>query len=171
MDCRWYGRRAPTRSSCRRRRCCRWPIGAGRPATSTATSGGSAACCRPWPAPSEPHSGTCRRRLGCPSWPSVAYAGEGMSSGAATVPVMPTLSFDGETHAELVSKVRRWLGSVEGEEEVRTPAEVIGASAELTKDALRIMASAAPAPVAQSEMVKGLTALGYQMTDAASTAM
>ena len=84
---------------------------------------------------------------------------------------MPTLSFEGETHAELVAKVRRWLASVDGEEEVRTPAEVIGASAELTKDALRIIASAAPAPVAQREMVKGLTALGYQMTDAASTAM
>jgi len=84
---------------------------------------------------------------------------------------VPTLSFEGETHAELVAKVRRWLASVDGEEEVRTPAEVIGASAELTKDALRIIASAAPAPVAQSEMVKGLTALGYQMTDAASTAM
>jgi hypothetical protein len=84
---------------------------------------------------------------------------------------MPTLSFDAETHTELVSKVRRWLASVDGEEELRTPAEVIGASAELTKDALRIMASAAPAPVAQSEMVKGLTALGYQMTEAASAAM
>src|SRR5204862_508533 len=65
------------------------------------------------------------------------------------------------THTELVAKVRRWLSSVDGEEELRTPAEVIGASAELTKDALRIMASAAPAPVAQSEMVKGLTALGH----------
>jgi hypothetical protein len=60
---------------------------------------------------------------------------------------------------------------VDGEEEVRSPAEVIGASAELTKEALRIIASSAPAPVAQSEVVKGLTALGYQMTDTASTAM
>ena len=84
---------------------------------------------------------------------------------------MPTLSFEGETHAELVAKVRRWLASVDGEEELRTPAEVIGASAELTKDALRIIASAAPAPVAQSEVVKGLTALGYQVTDTASSAV
>jgi hypothetical protein len=84
---------------------------------------------------------------------------------------MPTLSFEGETHAELVAKVRRWLNSVDGEEEQRSPAEVIGASAELTKEALRIIASSAPAPVAQSEVVKGLTALGYQMTDTASTAM
>jgi hypothetical protein len=84
---------------------------------------------------------------------------------------MPSLSFEGETHTELVAKVRRWLASVDGEEEVRTPAEVIGASAELTKDALRIIASAAPAPVAQSEVVKGLTALGYQVTDTASSAV
>jgi hypothetical protein len=84
---------------------------------------------------------------------------------------MPSLSFEGETHTEIVAKVRRWLASVEGEEEVRTPAEVIGASAELTKDALRIIASAAPAPVAQSEVVKGLTALGYQVTDTASSAV
>jgi hypothetical protein len=84
---------------------------------------------------------------------------------------MPSLSFEGETHTELVAKVRRWLASVDGEEEVRTPAEVIGASAELTKDALRIIASSAPAPVAQSEVVKGLTALGYQVTDTASSAI
>ena len=84
---------------------------------------------------------------------------------------MPSLSFEGETHTELVAKVRRWLTSVDGEEEIRTPAEVIGASAELTKDALRIIASAAPAPVAQSEVVKGLTALGYQVTDTASSTL
>jgi hypothetical protein len=84
---------------------------------------------------------------------------------------MATLSFEAETHAELVAKVRRWLTSVEGEEEVRTPAEVISASGELTKDALRIIASAAPAPVAQSEVVKGLTALGYQVTDTASSTL
>lgn len=84
---------------------------------------------------------------------------------------MATLSFDAETHAELVAKVRRWLTSVEGEEELRSPAEVISASGELTKDALRIIASAAPAPVAQSEVVKGLTALGYQVTDTASSTL
>ncbi len=84
---------------------------------------------------------------------------------------MATLSFEAETHAELVAKVRRWLTSVEGEEEVRSPAEVISASGELTKDALRIIASAAPAPVAQSEVVKGLTALGYQVTDTASSTL
>jgi hypothetical protein len=84
---------------------------------------------------------------------------------------MATLSFEAETHRELVAKVRRWLASVDGEEEQRTPAEVITASGELTKDALRIIASSAPAPVAESEVVKGLTALGYQMTDRASAAL
>jgi hypothetical protein len=84
---------------------------------------------------------------------------------------MPTLSFEAETHGELVSKVRRWLVSVEGEEKLRGAAEVISASGELTKDALRIIASAAPAPVAQSEVVKGLTALGYQVTDTASSTL
>ena len=82
---------------------------------------------------------------------------------------MATLSFEGETHAEIVAKVKRWLSSLEGEEELRTPAEVISAAADLTKEALRVIASAAPAPVAQSEMVRGLTAMGYQMTDAASS--
>src|SRR4051794_39604525 len=69
----------------------------------------------------------------------------------------------------MVQKVRRWLASVPGQGETRSPADVITASAELTKDALRIIASAAPTPVAESEVVKGLTALGYQVTDAASS--
>jgi hypothetical protein len=84
---------------------------------------------------------------------------------------MATLSFEGETQAEIVAKVKRWLASLEGEEELRTPAEAISAAADLTKEALRVIASAAPAPVAQSEVVKGLTAMGYQVTDAASSAM
>jgi len=82
-----------------------------------------------------------------------------------------TLSFEGETHAELVAKVKRWLASLEGETEQRTPAEAIRATAELTKDALRVVASAAPAPIAESDVVKGLTAMGYQITDAASSAV
>jgi len=82
---------------------------------------------------------------------------------------MATLSFDGETHDEIVTKVKRWLASLEGEA-AGTPAEVIERSAELTKDALRVLASAAPAPIAQSDVVKGLTALGYQVTDATARA-
>jgi hypothetical protein len=84
---------------------------------------------------------------------------------------MATLSFEGETHAEIVAKVKRWLGSIEGEEELRTPAEVIKATGELTKEALRVIASSAPAPVAQSELVRGLTAMGYQITDTASSGL
>jgi hypothetical protein len=78
-----------------------------------------------------------------------------------------TLSFEGETHGELVQKVRRWLASLEGEEEGDiTVAEAISQGAELTKDALRVIASAAPGPIAQSEVVKALTGMGYKATDA-----
>ena len=79
---------------------------------------------------------------------------------------MATLSFEGETHGEIVQKVRRWLASLEGEEEGHlTPVEAIQQGAEITKEALRIIASAAPEPVAQSEVVKSLTGAGYKVTD------
>ena len=80
---------------------------------------------------------------------------------------MPTLSFEGETHGEIVTKVRRWLASLEGGEEGHiTPVEAIEQGAEITKEALRIIASAAPEPIAQSELMKGLTNIGYKATDA-----
>jgi hypothetical protein len=79
---------------------------------------------------------------------------------------MATISFEGETHGELVVKVRRWLASVEGQEDGSlTTHEAINQGAELTKEALRIIASAAPEPVAQSEIVKALTNAGYKATD------
>jgi hypothetical protein len=79
---------------------------------------------------------------------------------------MATLSFEGETHGELVQKVRRWLASLEGEEEGHlTPAEAIEQGAEITKEALRIIASAAPEPIAQNEVVKSLTSAGYKVTE------
>ena len=85
---------------------------------------------------------------------------------------MPTLSFEGETHGEIVTKVRRWLASLEGEAEGHlTPAAAVEKGAELTKEALRIIASAAPAPIAHSEVMKALTAAGYKATDAAKTAV
>ena len=85
---------------------------------------------------------------------------------------MATLSFEGETHGELVVKVRRWLASLEGEQEGHvSPAEAIEQGAELTKEALRIIASAAPEPVAQSEIVKALTSAGYKATDATKQAL
>lgn len=85
---------------------------------------------------------------------------------------MATLSFEGETHGELVVKVRRWLASVEGQEEgALTPHEVVDQGAELTKEALRIIASSAPEPIAQHEIVKALTSAGYKATDATRQAL
>jgi hypothetical protein len=85
---------------------------------------------------------------------------------------MPTLSFDGETHGEILLKVKRWLASVEGTEQGSiTAVEAVHQGAELTKDALRIIASSAPEPIAQSEVVKGLTNMGYKVTDATKDAV
>lgn len=85
---------------------------------------------------------------------------------------MAQLSFEGETHGELVVKVRRWLASLEGEEDgALTTHEAIEQGADLTKEALRIIASAAPEPVAQSEIVKALTGAGYKATDATKQAL
>jgi hypothetical protein len=85
---------------------------------------------------------------------------------------MPTVSFEGETHGEIVVKVRRWLASLENQEGSSiTAAEAVTQGAELTKDALRIIAAAAPQPVAQSDLVKGLTNMGYKATDATKDAV
>lgn len=85
---------------------------------------------------------------------------------------MPTLSFEGETEGEIIQKVRRWLSSIDGEEDAAPDLhETITQGAELTKDALRIIASAAPEPVAQSDVVKGLTNMGYKATDATKSAV
>ncbi|MBU6217286.1 MAG: hypothetical protein KGR17_11840 [Acidobacteria bacterium] len=85
---------------------------------------------------------------------------------------MPTLSFDGETHGEIVVKVRRWLASLDGEEgSSLSAAEAVNQGAELTKDALRIIAASAPDPVAQSDLVKGLTNMGYKATDTTRSAV
>lgn len=85
---------------------------------------------------------------------------------------MATLSFEGETHGEIVIKVRRWLASLEGEPEGHiSVVEAVEQGAELTKDALRVIASAAPGPVAQSELVKALTSMGYKATDATKKAI
>jgi len=75
---------------------------------------------------------------------------------------MPELKFVARTHPELVRQVRDWLATCEGD---RSMADVITDSSELTKDALRIISAAAPAPVAESELVKTLTKLGYRATD------
>lgn len=85
---------------------------------------------------------------------------------------MASLSFEGETHDEIVQKVKRWLASVEGgPDEVLTTAQAVTQGAELTKDALRVIAAAAPGPIAQSDVVKALTTMGYQVTDATRDAV
>lgn len=76
---------------------------------------------------------------------------------------MATVSFEGETHDEIVAKVRAWLDSAEaGSPDV---ADVINQQAAITKDALRIIAESAPGPIAESDVVKSLTKMGYKATD------
>ena len=75
---------------------------------------------------------------------------------------MPELKFSARTHPELVRQVRDWLATSGGE---RSMTDVITESSELTKNALRIIAATAPAPVADSEVVNTLTKLGYRATD------
>ncbi len=85
---------------------------------------------------------------------------------------MPSVTFEGETHGEIVVKVRRWLSSIDGQEEAAPSAyDTISQGAEVTKDALAIIARAAPDPVAQSDLVKGLTNMGYKATDATKDAV
>ena len=85
---------------------------------------------------------------------------------------MASLSFEGETHGELVVKVRRWLASVEGDDAGHlSRAEAVAQGAELTKEALRVIASAAPEPIAQNDLVKALTGMGYKATDSAKEAI
>lgn len=84
---------------------------------------------------------------------------------------MPTLSFEGETHDEIVRKVRRWLASVEGETDHLALPEAVEKASELTKDALTIIAQAAPGPIARSEVFKALTRMGYEATDSTKRAV
>jgi hypothetical protein len=84
---------------------------------------------------------------------------------------MPTLIFEGETHAELVAQVRRWLSSTEAVDGHVNLSQAVSQGADLTKDALRIIASAAPKPIAENELVKSLTELGYKATDATKDAL
>jgi hypothetical protein len=82
---------------------------------------------------------------------------------------MPQLVFEGATQQELVSQVRAWLASLEADDEgLISMTQAIEQGAGLTKDAMRIIASAAPKPIAQNDMVKQLTEMGYKVTDATS---
>lgn len=84
---------------------------------------------------------------------------------------MPTLTFEGETHAEIVRKVRRWLVSLDQPEEAITNVEAVERASEITKDALTVIAQAAPGPVRQSELFKALTRMGYQNTEMTKNAV
>ena len=65
---------------------------------------------------------------------------------------MPTLSFEGETNGEILIKVRRWLASVEGTEQGNISAvQAVSQGAELTKEALRIIATSAPQHLLQRQ--------------------
>ena len=75
-----------------------------------------------------------------------------------------TVTFEGESHADIVDQVKTWLSTVEGPESL-SAAEAIEQGAGLYKDALRIIAAAAPRPVAENEIVKSLTDMGYRATD------
>jgi hypothetical protein len=80
---------------------------------------------------------------------------------------MPKVIFEGDTQAEIVAQVKRWLQSTEAEVDGSiTVSQAIEQGAEVTKDALRIIAAAAPKPVAENEVVKALTDMGYKATDA-----
>ena len=75
-----------------------------------------------------------------------------------------TVTFEGATHADIVARSRTWLAHRRG---AGPPlgAEAIEQGAGLYKDALRIIAAAAPRPVAENEIVKSLTDMGYRATD------
>jgi hypothetical protein len=77
---------------------------------------------------------------------------------------MATVSFEGETHDEIVGKVRAWLESVEASQ--TNMAAMISQQATLTKDALRIIAESAPGPISDNDVVKSITKMGYKATDA-----
>ena len=75
-----------------------------------------------------------------------------------------TVTFEGETHADILDQVKTWLATVE-EPDRLSAVEAIEHGAGLYKDALRIIAAAAPRPVAENEVVKSLTDMGYRATD------
>ncbi len=80
---------------------------------------------------------------------------------------MPQVTFEADTHAEIVAQVRRWLASLDVDDDGQITLDTaIAQGADITKDALRVVASVAPSPIAQSEVVRALTDMGYKATDA-----
>ncbi len=83
---------------------------------------------------------------------------------------MPTLSFEGKSHQDLVRQVEEWLETAKEEEDLG-PVDLVNQGAKLTKDVLGVIAAAAPDPVAENEVVKALTEAGYRATDLTSGAI
>jgi len=80
---------------------------------------------------------------------------------------MPSVTFEGGTHREIVDQVRIWLASVDAEAETSIAmSDVVIQSADLTHDALKVIAQAAPGPVAESEIFKALNNMGHIGTEA-----
>lgn len=85
---------------------------------------------------------------------------------------MATLSFEGETHAEIIKKVSRWLDSVQGRAEaVGSVVDMVEQASDLTKGALTILARSAPGPLSRNELVKELTRMGFEATDSTKRAV
>ena len=84
---------------------------------------------------------------------------------------MATLSFEGDTEEELIARVRRWLRSAEQPSDHTTPTEAVERLADLVKDGMTVIASAAPEPVAHTDVAKGLTQMGYRLTDDTTQAL
>jgi hypothetical protein len=79
---------------------------------------------------------------------------------------MPQVIFEADTHAELLAQVKRWLASTAADTDGRLSVDqAIVQGADLTKDALRVVAAAAPAPIASNDVIKALTEMGYKATD------
>jgi predicted transcriptional regulator len=77
-----------------------------------------------------------------------------------------TLSFDGETHDEIVAQVRTWLASAERPPIVGAVADAVSAASDMTRDALTVIAKAAPEPMARNEVLKALMKLGHDSNEA-----
>ena len=84
---------------------------------------------------------------------------------------MATLSFEGDTEEELIARVRRWLRSTEQPSDHTSPTEAVERLADLVKDGMTVIASAAPQPVAHTDVARGLTKMGYRLTDDTTQAL
>ncbi|MDA8262205.1 MAG: hypothetical protein M0Z47_05165 [Actinomycetota bacterium] len=84
---------------------------------------------------------------------------------------MATVTFEAETLGELIRKMKMWIGEAEsgtGPGGITGAVEkTTGATSELAKAAIGLVASAAPEPISSSEIFKRLTSLGFEISDTA----